>query len=427
MQLLTRSQSSFFTLLLLMITGFIFATGSLISLSYMDGGAKIPKAPVIQRFDSSVKNLRSVPIMSTAYFVRQDSQFNVLVGQYQAFKIAADVRPKGLKPPAAQKFTEVSNYLDSSLRHHLSLLSRQKDTFLQRYAEQSSHYRKYLNELENRFRNEQDKLPSLMLSDYGQKLIAHFHKLSDESTYQNNFAQYAVNYSNYWQAVQAGDKKLQKLYAVLDGGGSVDTLNAFKVLEQFPPTKSYSFSAIAKDAAAGDWPAADKVGKDWGWIGFLFSWIVAPNNLDFVLLVGMLGFGLFGAGISVYLGNSQLSALQITADNLMLIIVRGFSASIVVFLSMRGGIAILNGGESNPNPLILFLFCFTGAVFSEPIWAWARQRVVGAFPTDGGMGRNAAADLKGSATPDEQPLPDPANLGIPVPQPVAKEKEEAVG
>jgi hypothetical protein len=50
-----------------------------------------------------------------------------------------------------------------------------------------------------------------------------------------------------------------------------------------------------------------------------------------------------------------------------------------VYLAARAGIAVVNSGNSDPNPLVLFLFCFIGAVFSERIWEWAKYKISDSF------------------------------------------------
>lgn len=77
-------------------------------------------------------------------------------------------------------------------------------------------------------------------------------------------------------------------------------------------------------------------------------------------------------------------------DNLYIVIIRGFSAAIVIFLATKGGIAIVNNGANNPNPHVLFLACLVGAVYSERIWEWAKKQL--ALKTDGGTGPITLAD-----------------------------------
>jgi hypothetical protein len=52
---------------------------------------------------------------------------------------------------------------------------------------------------------------------------------------------------------------------------------------------------------------------------------------------------------------------------------RGISAAIVVFLAVQGGLAVLSGAGSDPNPYVLLLACFVTAVFSERVWQTAYE------------------------------------------------------
>src|SRR5206468_3601295 len=53
------------------------------------------------------------------------------------------------------------------------------------------------------------------------------------------------------------------------------------------------------------------------------------------------------------------------------VVAGGVTAALVVFL---GSYAILGDQTSEPNPYIVFVTCLVGAVFSEDIWSWARER-----------------------------------------------------
>jgi hypothetical protein len=59
------------------------------------------------------------------------------------------------------------------------------------------------------------------------------------------------------------------------------------------------------------------------------------------------------------------------------VVVRGFSAAIVVFL--LGGLAIFSipqaGQAMEPNPYALFLTCLAAAVFSQDVWLRVRRQL----------------------------------------------------
>lgn len=131
----------------------------------------------------------------------------------------------------------------------------------------------------------------------------------------------------------------------------------------------------------GPQPKEPVPGTDWGWLGQSASWLIMPNAPDLILIIGMFGFGMLGAAISCFVNISpQTKSQQPLIKDLHIVIIRGFSAAIVIFLATKGGIAIINNGSNNPNPHVLFFTCLVGAVFSERIWDWAKKQL--ALKTD---------------------------------------------
>lgn len=126
-------------------------------------------------------------------------------------------------------------------------------------------------------------------------------------------------------------------------------------------------------------PRISSPGKDWGRLGESYTWLIQPHSVDLVLIFGMFGFGLFGASISMFVRSD--SSIDGTpkpvpiGENVILTLVRGLSAAIVVFLTTKGGIALINNGTNDPNPYILFFSCLVGAVFSDSIWSWAKDKL----------------------------------------------------
>jgi hypothetical protein len=99
-------------------------------------------------------------------------------------------------------------------------------------------------------------------------------------------------------------------------------------------------------------------------------------SIPLALIVGMLGFGLLGAMISTFVKERIEAGTQERAQrsehvlvrDLAGVLLRGLSAAIVVFLAVQGGLAVLSGADSDPNPYVLLLACFVAAVFSERVW-----------------------------------------------------------
>lgn len=115
------------------------------------------------------------------------------------------------------------------------------------------------------------------------------------------------------------------------------------------------------------------------------DWLVNTNSIDIVLIIGMFGFGLLGAALSSFITAKKEELRDPTTplvENLSIVIIRGFSAAIVIFLATKGSIAVINSGSNEPNPYVLFFACLVGAVFSEPIWDWAKEKILGLYKKD---------------------------------------------
>jgi len=112
----------------------------------------------------------------------------------------------------------------------------------------------------------------------------------------------------------------------------------------------------------------------WGPFGSLANWLLQTKSSAVALITGMIGFGLVGSVLATLIqrrSNVQSASLMVETAS---ILVRGFSAAIVVFLAVQGGLGAFSTGESQPNAYVLFFTCLVGAVFSEDVWAWAHKK-----------------------------------------------------
>ncbi len=131
-------------------------------------------------------------------------------------------------------------------------------------------------------------------------------------------------------------------------------------------------------------PPPDRSGSDYAWLGVMANWLSSPRNMDLVLIIGMIGFGLFGASISSFIAKSSgMNKSTSISEDIIQVLISGFSAAIVVFLATKGGIAIINQGTNKPNPYVLFFSCLAGAVFSDRIWEWAKGVINRNYNADG--------------------------------------------
>lgn|GEM_PF-5118635 len=106
------------------------------------------------------------------------------------------------------------------------------------------------------------------------------------------------------------------------------------------------------------------------------KWLLDPQQMPLVIIVGLVGFSLLGATVSRVVRAPQTeSAAALPSDDLLIVIAGGTTAAVVVFLAAYGGLAVLGGAGGDPNPYVVFMTCLIAAVYSEDVWHWARGRL----------------------------------------------------
>lgn len=159
-------------------------------------------------------------------------------------------------------------------------------------------------------------------------------------------------------------------YTFMLNKDSVATANAPKLLDKS--------TMIIPGSTVKPLPALPNVSVGYGIFGWLAGWILKANNLSFALIAGMVGFGIFGATIShiVLETTDAVDTSNFSAVDYLKLLVRGFSAAIVIYLAVKGGLLVVSGSESGINAYFIFFFCFVAAVFSELIWNWVKEKLV---------------------------------------------------
>jgi hypothetical protein len=104
------------------------------------------------------------------------------------------------------------------------------------------------------------------------------------------------------------------------------------------------------------------------------GWLLSTESRDLALIVGLLGFGFFGALASSFIRRAQANELLAASDLIVPALIRGVAAAVLIFLAVVGGIAVFTRSDPEPNPYAVFLACFIASVFSEDVWEWARRR-----------------------------------------------------
>lgn len=110
------------------------------------------------------------------------------------------------------------------------------------------------------------------------------------------------------------------------------------------------------------------------------NYLVRDESQTLALIVGLIGFGLLGAIIGTFgrtASAPDLSTRSLIISNIYNTIIKSFSASLLTYLSIKGGISVItSNSENSANPYFVLLVCFVAAVFSEEIWEWAKKKIL---------------------------------------------------
>ncbi|MGV3518085.1 hypothetical protein [Luteitalea sp.] len=133
--------------------------------------------------------------------------------------------------------------------------------------------------------------------------------------------------------------------------------------------------------SAAPLPTRPELGRRFGPFRAVASWLVRTESLSLISCVGLLGFGLLGAAASSFVRDQRLRLQAAPAQSaplvsdLAAVVVRGLVAAVVVFLAVKGGLSVFAVETPDPNPYVLLLTCLIAAIFSEPVFEWARVRI----------------------------------------------------
>ncbi len=123
------------------------------------------------------------------------------------------------------------------------------------------------------------------------------------------------------------------------------------------------------------------LGSDLGVFTFFTGWLLMSESYSLVIIIGLIGFGLLGAGGSTFIREQTIKTNQsLLIEDLPGVMIKGFTAAIVVFLGVQGGLAVLTNTETDVNAYALFFVTFVAAVFSEDAWSWAKGKFGSTFP-----------------------------------------------
>lgn len=113
---------------------------------------------------------------------------------------------------------------------------------------------------------------------------------------------------------------------------------------------------------------------------FVTNIVVKDESQTLALIIGLIGFGLLGAIIGTFSranAETSLTEKATIISSIFNTIIKSFSASIVTYLSIKGGLSIVTANADNSaNPYFVLFLCFLASVFSEEIWLWAKKKIL---------------------------------------------------
>jgi len=364
-----------------MLLGFYLSLSSIISLSYISDNEDL-KIPIALRFDSTFKKI------DTNYVNRENiktmgDKLKLVNNIYNdIIEIHGHMQSEELiKDSIKVLYNKQASPIIQLLTKQITLLTNAQRKIVRAHYAYNQNRVNLFQQAQSSFKENINILSSGLLSKYSYDLISFLVQIPSDEILSFSDNNWDKNCSILKLTLDNTYGNLRKLaIGMVNSKFYEDLLNKDVLgINLLPQDSDYN---IQIPVTKLELPKPGKFGEDWGVVFAPFiEWIAGSKNNDVLLLVGMIGFALFGATISTFVINPLVTQNSLS-ENILSAIIKGFSAAIVVFLAARGGIAILNNGKSDPNPLILFLFCFIGAVFSERIWNWARQQVSTRFPSD---------------------------------------------
>ncbi|HAA18172.1 MAG TPA: hypothetical protein DCP28_05120, partial [Cytophagales bacterium] len=134
------------------------------------------------------------------------------------------------------------------------------------------------------------------------------------------------------------------------------------------------------------------------------GWLLEIESYALVMIIGMVGFGLLGAASGSFIRDSDRRRTQggPFVEDLPGVLIKGFTASMVIFLGIQGSLAVLGNGGEPPDSNLLFFMALVGAVFSDRAWDWARQKfeeTLNKEPSEDDPESIASAPVSGGFTP----------------------------
>ncbi|HAP61873.1 MAG TPA: hypothetical protein DCR93_21030 [Cytophagales bacterium] len=146
--------------------------------------------------------------------------------------------------------------------------------------------------------------------------------------------------------------------------------------------------------APGEVPKRSKQGDFLGIFEEYMGWLLEIESYSLVMIIGMAGFGLLGAvsGNFIKEAGRRKEKGGAMIEDLSGVMIKGFTAALVIFLGIQGSLAVLGNGMEPPDSNLLFFMALVGSVFSDRAWDWAKSKFEETLAKDKGEGESTAPD-----------------------------------
>jgi hypothetical protein len=183
-----------------------------------------------------------------------------------------------------------------------------------------------------------------------------------------------------WRFDSEGPIRIAATFVSVAKAGNVSGVNQepiFEMLKSASDVAGQARNKCEEVQVSTSIPKRDDFGSYLGPFGLMSFWLLRTESPALVMITGLLGFGLFGAGCSTFIRYRRRHDLSsLAGEDIGGVVIRGASAAVVVFLAVYGGLAVFVATTTAPEPnaYAVFFTCLVAAVFSEEAWNWAHKR-----------------------------------------------------
>lgn len=233
------------------------------------------------------------------------------------------------------------------------------------------------------------KLPSIdTFSNFRRKVDATFRKI-DEMRIQAGTRMQITDQSNLTPSLKLKDKSELVSWYAENRASYLVKLDSFQNAIDYHVSDLYDddfelYELIIDEPVQEPTPIPQKnvLGSDLGVFTYFTGWLLSVESYSLIIIIGLIGFGLLGAGGATFIRERERNNKQVLIDDIGGVLVKGFTAAIVVFLGVQGSLAVLTTEGADLNAYALFFVCFVAAVFSDDAWNWAHKRFVDRISTE---------------------------------------------